>query len=92
MKRQRDLDDGVDGDLVRASNKRWIFAVCMVVGAGGLLYVARSLVMPNWLRNSLSVVAVFVLFIGAVLERFAAAQRRYLDKPDAEPPLSLFKR
>jgi len=88
--RQRDLENGVDADLVRASDRTLRFAFCLLL-AGGVLQASRLLTTPTWFTKTANIISICLLLLGAVLMRVSSAQRSYLDKPDPEPPQSLFK-
>ena len=90
--RQHDLENGVDADLVRANNRTLRFGSCLLL-AGSLLVAlaSRLLTMPTWFTKTAKIISVSLLLLGAVLVRVSSAQRWYLNKPDPEPPQSLFK-
>ena len=89
--RQRDLQQGVDADLVRANRQKWkLFALLL-----GLTFVSfgiQALVEFSGLLHTVAVGITTALFIAAfLLGHWAYQELAFIDKPDPKQPPRLWK-
>jgi hypothetical protein len=88
--RQRDLQLGVDADLV-AGNRRRMWRSLGMIAAGILLsMISVKLHHTGWLVRVSTWKGLALFIVGLLLLRWAGAERTFLNKPDPEKPPSLF--
>jgi membrane glycosyltransferase len=91
QQRQRDLQNGVDADLLQANRGRrklssYFFALVF------LLIGVQAIVKPTGTLRGILVALCIVSLVCAVgLARWARAEGAFLSKPDLEKPPSMFK-
>ncbi|MBZ5645233.1 MAG: hypothetical protein LAO19_20940 [Acidobacteriia bacterium] len=91
QQRHRDLERGVDADLVQANQRRWKLFVCLF----GLAFF--SLAISAWAHLSglpleIGAGITALLFIGAaIVGRWASLNQSFLNKPDPKEPPRLWK-
>lgn len=91
QKRQRELADGADADLMQANRTRFRFALCLF-GLGLVLgAVAVKLRLPDTLNTAFRVIAVTSVVVGFVLGKWARQEREFLTRADAEGPPEIFR-
>ncbi|MGB7120665.1 MAG: hypothetical protein WBE02_13120 [Bradyrhizobium sp.] len=91
-KRESDLAQGADADLVRDNRNRYKFAFGLI-GIGfllGLLY--SNIQIPNTLRSIVLGVALVSVIGGFLLAAWARQEEAFLNKPDSEEPPRIFRR
>jgi hypothetical protein len=91
QQRQRDLQNGVDADLLQANRGRrklsWYFFALVF-----LLIGVQAIVKPTGTWRGILVALCVVSLVCAVgLAHWARAESAFLSKPDLEKPPSLFK-
>lgn len=88
--RQRELQNGVDADLVRENRKRWKHSMVMFVCFFLLIGVQKQVHFPEpWSRIVLALTMIF--FIGGLLlARWAGAQDDFLSRPNPKDPPSFW--
>lgn len=89
--RHYDLAHGADADLVRENRKRFFHSAVLICTAALLLWIATKLPLPHFARLGAAVLAILCFLVGVVLFYWACAEHRFLDKPDPEPPPSIFQ-
>ena len=89
QKRQCELTEGVDADLVQANRRR--FRVAFGGGIAVVLVLLDSkLRLPVLLSIVVRVGAVISGVVGIVLGKWAQAERTFLTRTDPEPPPEIF--
>jgi hypothetical protein len=89
--RQRDLENGIDADLVGDDRRRWSHALRLWLAGTLLFVVERYLPIPGWAHLSVRFAAVACIILGFFLSKWASQERAFLGKPDPEAPPKLFK-
>lgn len=89
--RQRDLERGVDADLVRDNEKRSRLSLCAWLIGCALVLAANYLPVPKWAQVAIRFVGFGLLVGGYVSSRWARREKAFLDKPDPEEPPRLFR-
>jgi len=89
MQRQRDLQSGVDADLVAATQRRSNFGwKLLLAGAGilGLLWIISHFAHPRWLDNALLTLGLIAWLGGLAILKLSSQEKAFLNKPDPEEP------
>jgi len=91
QQRQRDLERGVDADLVQANQRRWkLFA--WLFGLAILSCGILDRVQLSGPLHEITVgIAIFLSISAAIVGRWASLQQSFLDKPDPKEPPRLWK-
>jgi hypothetical protein len=91
QRRQEELGQGVDADLVR-DNRRKFRLVDWLSGLS-ILFVFIAWKMRFWggLRAVFGVAAAVLFVAGGILRYWAQAENNFLDRPDSEEPPSILK-
>jgi hypothetical protein len=90
-KRQREIAEGTDADLVQANRTRFRVAFSLV-GVGFILMVlGGKLRSTGRLDTVLRVIAAVSVVVGFVLGRWARSEREFLTRPDPESPPEIFR-
>ena len=91
MQRDRELQAGVDADLVRDNNQRWKWSA-IISGCGLLILVFLNYVKlaAPWSKIVAAVAGVLTIG-GLILGRFALLWDGFIGRPDPKRPPSLFK-
>jgi len=89
--RQRDLERGVDADLVRDNRRRWSHALILWLAGTLLFVVERYLPIPGWAQLSVRFAAFACIILGVFLSKWSSQERAFLNKPDPKEPPKLFK-
>lgn len=91
LQRQRDLQLGVDADLVAANRKKWKWCFSLY----GLFLVSVAIQSQIRLSGATHQVAVGISMLlfagGAVIARWALLEKAFLDKPYLKEPPKLWK-
>jgi hypothetical protein len=91
VERYRDLERGVDEDLVR-DVKRRIRLALYLLGSGYLLMFIVSRAQPGRFLGTAGMIIAFVLALGGmILAWLSGMQLSFLTRPDPKEPPSLFK-
>jgi hypothetical protein len=91
VRRQNELERGVDADLVGAVRRKWKLFLWLF-GSGGLTLGCDALfTLRGWLHNSLIFIAALFFIAGTVVARLAWAEDAFLSRPEPEEPPRLFK-
>jgi hypothetical protein len=91
QKRQADLANGADADLVLDNRNRSRLALYLI-GFAILLRVIEAKVHFVGVWHTIVVATTLALLVGGVvLEQWARAERSFLDKPDPQEPKRLWK-
>lgn len=90
QKRQQELAEGVDADLVQANRRRSRVALGLVGIAVVLGLLDAKLRIPSLLSVVLRVGSAISAVIGIVLGKWAHAERTFLTQPDPERPPEIF--
>ena len=88
--RQRELEDGVDADLVRDNRARQALS-SKLCGVGLLLLAMTYLQLPGWIDLPLRYMAIGCGLVGFILWKWTRQEKAFLDKPDPEARPKLFK-
>jgi len=91
QKRQRELAEGVDADLIQANRRRSALALGVFVFGFLLVVIDAKLHLPTVLRTVLGTVAVVCLLVGGLVGKWAQAEHSFLTRPDSESPAEIFK-
>lgn len=91
QKRQRELSEGVDTDLMQANRRRSRLAFGVFVFGFSLFVIDAKLHLPTVLRTVLATVAVICLLVGGLVGKWAQAEQAFLTRPDSERPPEIFK-
>jgi hypothetical protein len=90
LQRQRELEQGVDADLVRDNRKRYKLAYTLL-GSGFLLALLCAKLNLSGIPRAVAVTLAFVLVMaGVVMGRWAAAESAFLSEPGPEEPPKIF--
>lgn len=91
QRRERDLQQGVDADLVRDNRRRWKFAGALFGCAFAVIGIDAALHLPPaWHRVATWLFG--ILFVGSLLfAEWARAESAFLNKPDPKEPPRLWK-
>jgi hypothetical protein len=90
-KRQREIAEGTDADLVRANRTRFRVAFGLV-GVGFILIIlGGKLHLTGRLGTVLRVIAAVSVVVGFVLGRWARSEHEFLTRPDPEGPPEIFR-
>jgi hypothetical protein len=89
--RQRDLERGVDADLVRDNVKLSRLSLSAWLVGCVLVLSANYLPLPKWAQGIITFVGFGLVATGLVFEKWARAEKVFLDKPDPEEPPRMFK-
>lgn len=89
-RRQRELADGADADLVKANRRRYRLAFALIGFAFLLAFFRGRLHLPAVLDTACRVVVVASFAIGFVLARWAMHEHEFLSRPDPEGPPEIF--
>jgi len=90
-KRQREIAEGTDADLVQANRTRFRVAFGLV-GVGFILIIlSGKLHLKGRLDTVLRVIAAVSVVVGFVLGRWARSEREFLTRPDQEGPPEIFR-
>ena len=89
--RNRELECGVDADLVRVNRRRVRASLALMAGAFLLAWVRGSFRLIGWLGDALLWTAMIGLVAGLIGLRWAGEESKFLRRPDPEKPPSLFK-
>jgi hypothetical protein len=91
QRRQEELAQGVDADLVR-ENRRKFRTVDWLSGLSILLmFIAWKMRFWGGLRAIIGVVAAVLFVCWRILRYWALAESNFLDRPDSEEPPSILK-
>ena len=91
LKRQRELAQGADADLMRANRRRFRLAFGLA-GVGFVLGVfGVKLHLPSTFDTALRVIAAACVGLGFVLGQWARRERTFLTQPDPDGPISVFR-
>ena len=90
LRRQSDLAQGADADLVLGNRKRFKRAF-MLMGFGALFLFISKVGIPGTLGKILFDVSFLCLVVGFALATWARAQDSILRKPDPDEPPKLFR-
>lgn len=91
IERQRELDRGVDADLVRGNRRRQMLALWSFGFLGMLVTLDRLLHLRGWFHELVFIVAMVFLVLGFVASRWASKESAFLNRPDPKEPPRLFK-
>ena len=89
--RQRELERGVDADLVHGNRRRFRVSFRLLAAGTVLALAARYLPGPPWARRTLTLAASGCLVCGFILFKWAMRERAFLNEPGPEEPPKLFK-
>ena len=89
--RQRQLQSGVDADLVRDNRKRWKLSIVMFVCSFLLIGIHSQVNFPQLWSRLIAVLTGLFFVCGVVLARWAGAQDYFLSRPDPKEPPRLWK-
>jgi hypothetical protein len=89
--RDRELQAGVDADLVRDNNKRWKWSA-IIAGCGLLIlgFLAYAKLPVPWSKIVAAMAGILTIG-GLILGRFALLWDRFIRRADPKGPPSLFK-
>lgn len=91
QERQRELQQGVDADLVRDNRRRWKLCWCLF-GCAFLLIGIQSVIKFSDPWHRVAVVLTMVFFAGGLLcGQWARAEQSFLDRPNPKEPPRLWK-
>lgn len=90
-RRQHDIAQGADADLFRANARRYRWSAGLFAAGAVIAYVAAKLNFARAWHVAANTVAALLMVAGAILVRWARAERRFLRKPDPEGPPSILK-
>jgi hypothetical protein len=89
--RQRDLDRGVDADLVRDNRKKWKLCYWLL-GCGFALMGVNAMVHLTGVWDHIAIALTMASVIGGVLVgQLARAESGFLSKPDTKEPPRIWK-
>ncbi len=90
-RRQNQLAQGVDADLVRENQKRYRFAFGLLTFAFALSLLVSKIHLQAALRIVVSVVATVCGVAGFALLAWSRQDAAFLGKPEPEEPPKIFK-
>jgi len=89
--RRRDLQKGVDADLVQENRRRWKLCACLF-GLSFLSFGILTVAKFQGIMNQLAVAITTGLFFGAMITgHWARSWGEFLDKPDPKEPPRLWR-
>jgi hypothetical protein len=91
-RRQRDLTQGVDADLVRDNRNRYRLALGLIGFAFLLGLLGSRVHIPSTLHSIVVGIAIVSLVAGFLLAAWARQEAAFLSKPDPVDPPRIFKR
>lgn len=89
--RQRELQNGVDADLVRTNRRRW--KVCLALFACSFLLIgirAKVNLSDSWHTIAVTLTTIFLVG-GMLMGRWASAEQSFLNRPNPKEPPRLWK-
>lgn len=86
QKRQIELAEGADADLVQANRRKSRTAFGLVALAVLLVLTSAKTQLPHKLDLVLRIIAMISFSVGLVLAKWAAAEHAFLTKPEPEEP------
>lgn len=92
IRRQAELSQGVDSNLLPDNRTRWLRGTAAIAVAFALRWLAAEVQLSGitvWVVIGL---AIALLLYGFFLLIWTNEQSAFLDKPEPEKPLTLFKR
>ena len=89
--REKDLEHGVDADLVVDNRRRRKLALCSLGLLAMLVLVDWIFQFRGWVHELVITGAIVFLVLGFVAARWAATESALLHRPDPKEPPSLFK-
>ena len=89
--RERDLERGVDADLVRDNRRRRKLALWSFGLLAMLVTLDRLFQLRGWWHELVFIAVMVCLISGFVALRWAAAESAFLHRPDPKEPPRLFK-
>lgn len=90
-KRQRDLQNGADADLVRENRRRWKIAYTLFGISFFLVGVQALIRLPDTWHRVMVALTMVLFTVGLLLGQWARAEKGFLDKPDPKEPPRLWK-
>jgi hypothetical protein len=90
-KRQGELSRGVDSDLVQENRARWIRGLAMLASAYFCRWLQGYAHLSGILNVTVITIGIGSLVGGFILLLWARQQHVFLNKPEPEKPLALFK-
>lgn len=91
QKRQFELGQGADADLVQANRQRWRIASGLIGLAVLLVLLCDKVQLPAILEKTLAITGGISAAVGIVLAKRAQAEYRFLTKPEPEGPPEIFR-
>jgi hypothetical protein len=91
QKRQRELAEGADADLMQANKRRSRVSLCLFGLAIVLILFNLKFPVPTLLEKVLLVVAGVSAAAGIVIGKWAQAEHGFLTDPDPESPPEIFR-
>jgi len=92
QKRQRELAQGVDADLVHANRKRYKLAFGLLGFGLVLTFLNAEARLPEVVRIIVVGAAMAAWIAGIVVAKWARQEQMFLNQPDPEGPPSILKR
>jgi hypothetical protein len=91
QRRQRELRQGTDADLVRANRRRWKLSWSLFVASFLLIGIQAAVKLSDPWHDV--AVGLFVVCLGGglVLGHWARAEQTFLERPDPKEPPKLWK-
>jgi hypothetical protein len=91
QRRQRDLQEGADADLVRDNRRRW--KICWwLMGCSFILIGIQAVVKFSDPWHTIAVTVTMVCLVGGVLfGHWARAEKSFLERPNPKEPPRLWK-
>jgi hypothetical protein len=91
QKRQRDLAEGADADLMQSNRRRFRGAFCLIGLAVVLGLISAKFRLPPTLKLVFRVGAGISGVVGVVLAKWAQQEHAFLTRPDPEGMPEIFK-
>lgn len=91
QKRQRELADGADADLMEANRQRSRVGTTLMGLAAILGLLSTKFHLPTLLEKALLVACAISGIVGMVLAKWARAEQAFLTKPEPEGPPEIFR-
>jgi hypothetical protein len=91
QKRQSELAEGADADLVHANRRRLRLALCLIGLAFAVTAIDAKVHLPKVVDLALRIVAVSCFVVGIVMGRWSREEREFLKRPDPEGPPEIFR-